>query len=754
MAITVGIQHHTRYRFDRPVRLSPHDIRLRPAPHARTPLTHYQLRIEPDTHHVHWQQDPFGNHLARVYFPEPMTELVVDVRLHADLTVINPFDFFVEKYAERFPFRYDARLAHDLAPYLEIREHGPLLKRWMQGVDRGSKHIVDFLVMLNQRLKQDIGYTVRMEPGIQSCETTLDEAIGSCRDTGWLLVQILRHLGLAARFVSGYLVQLRPDQESLDGPSGPKEDFTDLHAWAEVYVPGAGWIGLDPTSGLFAGEGHIPLACTPDPVSAAPVTGFSDPCKVEFEFHNKVVRLHEDPRVTYPYDDAQWDAVCRLGRQIDQELEQMDVRLTMGGEPTFISVDDMEGPEWNTEALGVEKRIRAGTLLRRLRDTFSPGGLLLYGQGKWYPGEPLPRWALGCFWHKDGIALWREPALQADERRDYGFRTADAERFMHAVARRLGIPAGHIIPGHEDWLYYLWRDATTPPDVSPVALSWAPQFRDDLCLAMGRGLGAVIGYALPISHDSDSGAWTSGPWRFPRGHLYLVPGASPMGLRLPVAMLPPGPPRTALCVEARNGRLYAFLPPLEQFAAFTALVDAVEATAAELDMPMLLEGFDPPGDPGVNSFKVTPDPGVIEVNIHHSGTWDELERTGTTLYEQARQSRLGTEKFMMDGRHTGTGGGNHVTLGARTTANSPFLRRPDLLRSFLTYWQHHPSLSYLFSGMFIGPTSQAPRVDERGDRFVWLLDQALQLVTPETTPTELDRTLRSCLADLTGHPPR
>ncbi len=748
MAITVGIRHHTRYRFDRPVRLSPHDIRLRPAPHTRTPISHYHLGIEPAGHRVHWQQDPFGNVLARVYFPEPVEELVVDVQLHADLTVINPFDFFVEKYAEHFPFRYDARLAHDLEPYLEVRENGPLLDRWLRGVDRRSRHIVDFLVLVNQRLQQDIGYTVRMEPGIQSCETTLEKAIGSCRDTGWLLVQILRRLGLAARFVSGYLVQLRPDQESLDGPSGPREDFTDLHAWTEVYVPGAGWIGLDPTSGLFAGEGHIPLACTPDPVSAAPVTGFTDPCEVSFEFSNSVTRHHEDPRVTYPYDDAQWDAVRRLGRQIDRELEEMDVRLTMGGEPTFISIDDMEGAEWNTEALGVEKRIRAGALLRRLRDAFAPGGLLLYGQGKWYPGEPLPRWALGCFWRQDGQALWRRTELQADERRDYGFGTEHARRFITALARRLGASTGHITPGYEDWLYYLWRDANTPRDLSPVALDWAPQFRDDLSLAMNRGLGTVTGFALPLEHDGST--WASGRWRFPRGQLYLIPGASPMGLRLPVANLPPGPPRTALCVEPRRGRLYVFLPPMDGLPAYQTLVTAIEETAAELDMPVLLEGFDPPGG-ALNSFKVTPDPGVIEVNIHPSTSWDALEHTVVTLYEEARQSRLGTEKFMVDGRHTGTGGGNHVTLGGNSTADSPFLRRPDLLRSFLTYWQHHPSLSYLFSGLFIGATSQAPRVDERGTRFVRLLDQALRLISPETTPWELDRTLRSCLTDITGN---
>ncbi|MDJ0862407.1 MAG: transglutaminase family protein [Gammaproteobacteria bacterium] len=800
MAIRVALDHRTVYHYDRPVNLSPHLIRLRPAPHARTPVHEYCLEIAPQQHRLYWQQDPFSNFVARVVFPERVSELAVRVRLVADMTVINPFDFFVEAYAEHYPFRYDALLRKELEPYFEITESGPRLQRWVSKVERRKTKIVDFLVDLNQRLRQEIDYTVRLDPGIQSCEETFDKALGSCRDTGWLLVQILRHLGLAARFVSGYLIQLTADVKALDGPSGPKHDFTDLHAWAEVYVPGAGWVGLDPTSGLFAGEGHIPLSCTPDPVSAAPITGYSDKCEVQFDYSNDIMRVHEDPRVTKPYTEEQWAAIRALGRTIDDELEALDVRLTMGGEPTFVSVDDMEGAEWNTEALGVDKRERAGVLLKRLKSAFAAGGLLHYGQGKWYPGEPLPRWALGCYWRTDGVPLWRDEALAADESRHYGMTAADALRFAERLAAGLKLVEAEPIAGYENWAYYLWREARQPEAVDTVAIPWAPQFRDDMSLALARGLDRAVGYALPVTWDLEQGCWRSGPWRFPGERMQLVPGGSPMGLRLPIHQLPwvdevereeeliaPAPwppaagggeapqasgplaadarpevirrryrawagvPHTAICLEPRDGKLYVFMPLLEDFRLYAGLLDAVQATAAELSLPVVIEGYEPPASPLLDYFKVTPDPGVIEVNIHPAVTWDDLEHNTVTLYEQARLARLGTEKFMLDGRHTGTGGGNHVTLGGPTPADSPFLRRPDLLRSLLTFWQHHPALSYLFSGLFIGATSQAPRIDERGSELLTELEHSLEEIERASSPSVVDRALRSFLADLTGN---
>lgn len=814
MTIRVALHHKTAYHYDHPVQLAPHVFRLRPAAHSRTPVSAYSLKITPENHFISWQQDPFGNYLARVVFPEKSTELSIEVDLIAEMTVINPFDFFLEEYAENYPFAYPEQLLKELAPYLEVREHGPLLKAWLAEIDVGKKAIVDFLVYLNQRVNQTVNYSIRMEVGIQTCEETLEKKLGSCRDSAWLLVQAMRHMGLAARFVSGYLVQLTADVKSLDGPSGTEVDFTDLHAWAEVYIPGAGWIGLDATSGLLAGEGHIPLACTADYVSAAPVTGgFTGNANIEFNFSNNVTRIHEDPRVTKPYSEEQWVQINALGQKIDAELEAGDVRLTMGGEPTFISIDNMDAPEWNIEADGEEKRNLAGRLVRRLRDSFAPGGLLYFGQGKWYPGEPLPRWQLACFWRKDGKPVWRNPELLADENKDYGLNRQHADNFIRDLAKRLGLKGGHILAGYEDPLYYLLAEGLVPNNLDPMKSDLKDDLeRKRLTKVLTGELGVPIGYVLPLHWSYQRNVWSSSAWEFRRGDMFLTPGDSAMGLRLPLNSLPWVPfedrdhaherslyekvepladidseisrrystlkkdkvhanemdvadgeevtpadpeftPHTALCVETRGGRMHVFLPPTNTLEHYLDIIASIEATASALQIPVVIEGYQPPHDLRLTRLPVTPDPGVIEVNIHPSPSWDALVHNTTTLYEQARLTRLGAEKFMLDGRHTGTGGGNHVTLGGITPADSPILRRPDLLRSLITYWQHHPSLSYLFSGLFIGPTSQAPRVDEARNDSLYELEIAFQQMPDGEVPAPwlVDRLLRNLLVDMTGN---
>jgi len=806
MPIRVGLQHRTTYRFDRPVSVSPHEIRLRPAPHCRAAVLGYSLNIEPEQCFLNWQQDPYGNWVARVVFPEPATALEIVVDLTADLTVINPFDFFVEPYAEQYPFAYAPALAKELIPFLETAPLGPRLAAWLaafRATHSREESTVNMLVRLNQQLQHEIRYLVRMEPGVQDPEHTLESACGSCRDSGWLLVQILRHLGLAARFASGYLIQLVADVKPLEGPAGTERDFTDLHAWAEVYLPGAGWIGFDPTSGLLAGEGHIPLACTADPGNAAPVVGYTDPCRVDFSFAMSIARVHEDPRVTRPYTDAQWESIDALGRRIDAELARDDVRLTQGGEPTFVSVDDMDGEEWNFTALSPKKRELADSLLRRLAARFATGGFLHTGQGKWYPGEPLPRWALGVWWRTDGKPLWRDSALIADARAAGTADADDAEKLAGGIAARLGIEAGFVIPAFEDVPRLLVAEAALPANADPLKADLSkPDERARLARLLQRGLDRPAGFVLPIravKREGDAHSeWSSGTWPLRRERLYAVEGDSPLGLRLPLASLPevlPGdedpehpvdpfaprgelptaapatakrargkapPPRTvvktALCVEVRDGHPHVFMPPLPRLEDYVALLGAVEAAASAIGKAVVIEGYTPPRDPRVRVLNVTPDPGVIEVNIHPASTWDELVATTHVLYAEARDTRLGTEKFMVDGRHTGTGGGNHVTLGGKTPADSPLLRRPDLLQSLITYWQNHPALSYLFSGMFIGPTSQAPRVDEARDDRLYELEIAFQQMRRKhhsgresPSPWLVDRLLRHLLTDLTGN---
>ncbi|WP_372755146.1 DUF2126 domain-containing protein [Mariniflexile sp.] len=800
MALKIVISHKTLYKYDRSVSLSPHIFRLRPAPHSRTPIEAYSIKIKPENQFFNWQQDPFGNYLARLIFPEKTKELSIEVEIIADLKTINPFDFFVEEYAEEYPFEYNETVKKELLPYLEITDKGKLLQDFLKTIDKTPRKTIYFLIDINRKIYELLKYNIRLDPGVQTCEETLKLKSGSCRDYAWLFVQTLRHLGFGARFVSGYLVQLKSDEKSLDGPSGPEEDFTDLHAWAEVYIPGAGWIGFDATSGLLAGEGHIPLACTPSFESAAPVSGMSDVCETEFFFENSVTRIFESPRVTKPYTDEQWDAINTLGYKVEKDLKKGDVRLTMGGEPTFISIDDMEGEEWNTEADGDHKRKLARNLAAKLYDEFSENGIVHQAQGKWYPGEPLPRWNIELCWRKDGKSMWRHrnKDLFSMFSTDNSELPKDADKlFLETLTTFLGITDQTIKPTYEDSFYFLWEESKMPIDIDPTEEDGNMLVKDKLKEILKSGTSKPVGYVLPLNNYKNK--WFTSNWTFRRNHIFLLPGNSPIGLRLPLDSLLRNPKqkefpvieqdqfskqedlpqyfysvlvrrekflknkldpyedeffiRTALCAEIRNGKLHLFLPPTHSAEVFLNLIASIEATAAKLNIPVILEGYSAPKDNRLESLKITPDPGVIEINVHPSKNWAELTNTTFKLYEHAKQSRLGTVKYMIDGKHTGTGGGNHVTLGGLTPADSPLLRKPSLLRSLLTFWQHHPGLSYLFSGAFVGPTSQAPRVDEGRLENLYELEIAFSNIPKDgEVPFWLtDRLFRHLLTDLTGN---
>jgi len=829
MSIHVALHHRTSYQYDRPVGHGPHVVRLRPAPHCRSNVLAYSFKVGPMEHFINWQQDPQANYLARLVFTEPTDRLDIEVDMVVEMSVQNPFDFFLEEHAQEVPFAYDAEQAHELAPFRETEgaTAGPLLTKLISRFKGRKMRTIDYLVEINSALQAAIDYRIRMEPGVQDPEETLELASGSCRDSAWLLAILMRHLGFASRFVSGYLIQLKPDVKSLDGPVGSEVDFTDLHAWTEIYLPGAGWIGLDPTSGLLAGEGHIPLACSPDPTSAAPVTGAVEPCTSEMEHEMTVTRIYESPRTTLPYREDQWQEILRTGRKIDEDLDALDVRLTMGGEPTFISMDDFEGDEWNNAAVGPTKRILSGELIKRLRAKFAPGGLLFYGQGKWYPGEQLPRWSLACYWRKDGQPIWEDDSLIADESHDYQHGADDAKRFGEALTTALGADPKWMIPAYEDALYYMWREKRLPDNVDPLKSNLKDKLeRDRLTRLFKQGLDEVVGYAIPLERrQTPQGVrWTTGPWFLRDEHLYLLPGDSPMGYRLPLDSLPwvkesefpwhiPEDPtrfvsdlpkhpgtvlafqrreqeksaarfatsldregeassadrpwekrpdeqesagwitRSALCLEPRDGRLHLFLPPVKKTEDFLDLVATVEQVARELAMPVILEGTPPDYDPRLKVVKVTPDPGVIEVNLQPAHSWDDLVFNTSTLYHEAHHCRLATEKFMVDGRHCGTGGGNHIIIGGDTPSDSPMLRRPDLLRSMVTFWNHHPSLSYLFSGLFVGPTSQAPRIDEARNDSIHEIEIAFKTLEGPNPPLpwQVDRAFRNLLIDPTGN---
>ena len=770
MSIQIALNHRTQYRYDKAVSIGPQVIRLRPAPHCRTPILSYSLNVAPAGHLLHWQLDAHNNHLARLLFPNKTNEFVVEVNLVAELSPFNPFDFFLEPGVEDYPFEYALELAKDLEPYRSVDRAGPLLQTFLGKLSGEKRGTISFLVDVNRRVRNEIEYVTRLDPGVQTCEQTLEKCTGSCRDSAWLLVQILRHMGIAARFVSGYLIQLAADERAPEGQSGPQTESADFHAWAEAFLPGAGWIGMDPTSGLLAGEGHIPLVCTPNASKAAPIEGTVELANVDFSYSMSIRRLNEAPRPSKPFTEEAWLQVEQVAHRVDADLEAQDVRLTMGGEPTFVGIDEPESPQWNIDALGPVKRSCGLALIQGLREKVAPGALLHYGQGKWYPGEPLPRWALSCSWRVDGVPVWENIDLIARE--DDHLGAADAFMFMEALTYRLDVSSENVLAA-----YNSEAESTEP-----------------------------AGYILPVRRRQPAGrlCWSSQLW-FPRPErLLLSPGDSPIGYRIPTEAMPwvapdeleyeyeaapfadriklPSRPirrmdlfqknpaadslpaisstaetapeliRPALCVQVREGRLHVFLPYAPKLADYLDLVAAVEDTCQYLQKPVWLEGYPPPSDPRLRSFSLTPDPGVLEVNLPPASNWDELEQINTALFEEARHNRLTAEKLAYDGSHMATGGGSHIVIGGTTVLDSPFLRRPDLLRSMLAFWQNHPSLSYLFSGMYVGPTSQSPRVDEARMDALYELEIAFSnLPANDCPPAMLDGLFRNLLVDITGN---
>ncbi|WP_434045180.1 MULTISPECIES: DUF2126 domain-containing protein [Sorangium] len=836
------IQHRTRYSYPTPAALGPHLIRLRPATHAKAKIESYSLKIDPPID-VRWQQDPYGNHVARVLLPagERVPHLDILVELAVSVRPVNPFDFYLDERVEKVPFAYPAELAQDLAPFLASADptisRGPLLDEFLAGLPRDGD-TVSLIIALNAAVNRRVKYVIREEAGIWTPEETLGHGRGSCRDSAVLLIAALRSRGLAARFVSGYLMQLTDEGMIPDQPRGVSRDVVDLHAWAEVFLPGAGWIGLDATSGLLCGEGHIPLACTASPALAAPVEGTSDVRASDVRFEMKVGRLGHEPRPTTPYEEPVWQELLSVADRADERLAAAGLTLTMGGEPTFNSREYPDAPEWREGALGPTKWSQGLKLAHELRRRIAPGGVLLLRAGKHYPGESLPRWALEIIGRRDGVALWTDmsqarhadPAVSARSS-SRGRGLLQSRQFAQALAARLGL-SEFLLPAHEDPWRHLQDEASLPVDVDPIEANLDdPEERRRLARVLDRGLGSEVGFVLPLTRQW--GSWISERWGFRRGHLFLLPGDSALGLRLPlrslIAAAPPppleelvSPPdprrgelddheaeeeqkqrrvealagdgdaehpeaaralaarqraapdelaaaaqraapaagrsgygvRTALCVETRDGIVHVFLPPLLSPADFFELIAAIDATRQETGVDVLLEGYPPPSSAELLRFSVTPDPGVLEVNLPPTDGVRAYASLLETVFDASLHSGLHCEKYLVDGRMAGSGGGHHLTFGGPTPLSSPFLRRPDLLASLLTFNQHHPSLSYMFAGLFVGPTSQAPRVDEARHETLYELEIALSRAFErrEGEPPWLsDMLFRHLLVDMTGN---
>ncbi len=824
----VFLQHVSTYRYPSPAVLGVHTIRLKPAAHARARVESYGLTVGGGAHVV-WQQDPAGNFVAHARFAGPTDALEIGVEIAIDLQPVNPFDFVLHPSAEHLPIAYGP-LAGELSPYLALDRaaftRGPRFEALREATSpSGDVRTIDWLVSLNQSVASRVRYVLREEAGVFTPEQTLSEGRGSCRDSAVLLAALLRSHGLAARFVSGYLVQLTDEGMLPDEPKGLAKDVVDLHAWAEVFLPGAGWLGLDATSGLFAGEGHIPLACTASPEHAAAIEGTSGVLADDVQFHTRVTRLGHEVRPTAPFTEEAWRSLVDAGARTDEALRAMGVALTIGGEPTFNSRLHPERPEWNGDALGPTKWSQGLAFARAIQRRLQPGGAMLLRQGKSYPGETLPRWALELIARTDGRAIWRDLPRHRTDRgqladvahdaqpgvargRDDAALLPHAATLAHAIAERLAL-SGYVAPLFEDprWAVEAESEIDREIDARHAKLD-DDEERRRLARWLDRGLASEAGFVIPIAPRG--AGWESERWQTRRDRLYLLPGDAPAGLRLPLRSLggaasvtideptiePPDPRgpeaarrtedeerarlsrlvdrghlpesarparrttpsidariRTALVVEPRGGTLCVFLPPMPNAARALALIEAIDHARDAVPLEVLLEGY-PPKGPELASFTLTPDPGVLEVNLPPVASFDAHASLIDRVFDAALETGLHAEKYLLDGRQAGSGGGNHITLGGARAIESPFVRDPKLLASLVTFVQHHPALSYLFSGLFVGPTSQAPRVDEARHDSLYELEIALARAFAsrgDTPPWLADLLFRDLLVDVTGN---
>jgi uncharacterized protein (DUF2126 family) len=420
-----------------------------------------------------------------------------------------------------------------------------------------------------------------------------------------------------------------------------------------------------------------------------------------------------------PYSAATWKHILACGRSVEASLERKTVQLTMGGEPTFVPNSPM-GAEWQTAALGPTKLAYARKLARELIRRSYRGGVVLETSGKQFPGEPLPRWTLLIQHRADDQPLWRDPTRLCADVRPGTHRPKVAMKVIHTLGEKLGL----------DTL-------------------------DALSLAESAAPGAIVGYVLPLDHD-ETGPWVTDDWKraLGPGPLALFAGEGPAGLRLPLGLLGQKNLRRALTVEVRDGRLTIFVPPL-LLASYVTLLAAIEDTLVALELrDVVLAGYAPPPDPALPTVGLASDPGVLEINMSPCTTWEEYDAHLTQLYTAAHAVGLCARKLHYNGREVGTGGGAHLVFGGPPGQLSPFFGFPELLPSIIRYWQRHPALSYAFTGSYLGPSSQAPRIDESTYEALYELEIACAGAEAIGSPKNLplfDLLFRDLLMDRSGN---
>lgn len=419
-----------------------------------------------------------------------------------------------------------------------------------------------------------------------------------------------------------------------------------------------------------------------------------------------------------PYSAAVWQEIVACGQAVETTLQHCGVILTMGGEPTFVPVAP-SGAEWHTAALGPTKLTYARKLARELVRTVFPGAAVLETSGKHYPGEPLPRWALLIQRRADGSPLWSDITRLRADTAPGTHSPDDAEKFTVALAKSLAVDSTHCLP---------LAEPTAPADVT--------------------------GSVLPLDHDGAQ--WITDDWApaLGAGPLPLLPGESPAGLRLPLGKLGEKNLRRALTTEIRTGTLTIFLPPL-LLAPYCALLPKIEETLARLKLAdVVLAGYAPPADAALPTVGLASDPGVLEINVSPCATWADYDRQLGQLFAAAAACGLCARKLQFNGRETGTGGGAHLVFGGPAGLLSPFFAFPSLLPSVVRYWQHHPALSYAFTGAYMGPSSQAPRIDESTFEALYELEIACAGAESLGSPRNLalfDLLFRDLLMDRSGN---